>query len=111
MEGFTGVRTPIFRAPYTADIDPDLPDDLAVLRIALANGYLFVGANVDPDDWDGKSPHAIVKTVVGEVSAGKGSIVVMHDGGGDRARASSAGKKLVAEVRRRRCGLVSRSRR
>jgi cellulose synthase/poly-beta-1,6-N-acetylglucosamine synthase-like glycosyltransferase/peptidoglycan/xylan/chitin deacetylase (PgdA/CDA1 family)/spore germination protein YaaH len=102
IEGLTGVRTPLFRAPYTADIDPELPDDLAVLRIALQNGYLFVGANVDPDDWDPKrSVDAIVDSVVSKISAGVGRIVVMHDGGGDRTRTIAAVRRIVPELRRR----------
>src|SRR5262249_24337215 len=61
VEGLTGVRTPLFRAPYTAEIDPDRPEDLIALRVALQNGYLFVGANIDPDDWKATDPNAIVR--------------------------------------------------
>ncbi len=102
IEGLTGRRTPLFRAPYTANIDPELPDDLAALRIALQNGYLFVGANVDPDDWEAKrSVDFIANSVVNDVVAGRGQIVVMHDGGGDRSRTIAAVRKLVPELRRR----------
>ncbi len=108
VEGLTGRRTPLFRAPYTADIDPELPDDLTALRIALQNGYLFVGANVDPDDWDpGRSTDTIARAVVSEVSQGVGSIVVMHDGGGDRARTVEAIRRFVPELRKRGYEFVS----
>ena len=108
VEGLTGVRSPLFRAPYTADIDPDQPDDLAVLRIALANGYLFVGANVDPDDWDSKgNADRIVQRVMAGVTADKGSIIILHDGGGDRSQTIEAVKRLVPELRRRGYDIVS----
>jgi cellulose synthase/poly-beta-1,6-N-acetylglucosamine synthase-like glycosyltransferase/spore germination protein YaaH/peptidoglycan/xylan/chitin deacetylase (PgdA/CDA1 family) len=116
LEGLTGVRTPLFRAPYTAEIDPEIPNDLTALRIALQNGYLFVGANVDPDDWDPRrSVDAIVKTVVDGVTSGTGRIVVMHDGGGEHAddpapsrlRTIAAVKRIVPELRARGYEFVS----
>jgi cellulose synthase/poly-beta-1,6-N-acetylglucosamine synthase-like glycosyltransferase/peptidoglycan/xylan/chitin deacetylase (PgdA/CDA1 family)/spore germination protein YaaH len=108
VEGLTGVRTPLFRAPYTADIDPDQADDLAVLRIALANGYLFVGANVDPDDWDPTgNADRIVQRVIAGVTANKGSIIILHDGGGDRSQTIEAVKRIVPELRSRGYDIVS----
>ena len=52
LEGLTGTRSPLFRAPYTANVDPSRPEDLGPLRVALQNGYVFVGANIDPLDWE-----------------------------------------------------------
>lgn len=108
VEGLTGVRTPLFRAPYTATIDPDLPDNLAVLRIGLAAGYLFVAANVDPDDWDAKgNVDRIVSRVMNGVTAGDGNIVLLHDGGGDRTQTIEAVKRLVPQLRSRGYEIVS----
>jgi cellulose synthase/poly-beta-1,6-N-acetylglucosamine synthase-like glycosyltransferase len=107
IEGLTGVRTPLFRAPYTAEIDPDRPQDLIALRVALQNGYLFVGANVDPDDWKAQNPDAIVRDITEKVTKGIGRIVVLHDGGGDRTRTIAAVRKLVPELRRRGYEFVS----
>jgi cellulose synthase/poly-beta-1,6-N-acetylglucosamine synthase-like glycosyltransferase/peptidoglycan/xylan/chitin deacetylase (PgdA/CDA1 family)/spore germination protein YaaH len=107
IEGLTDRRTPLFRPPYTAEVDPDRPDDLAELRIALQNGYLFVAANVDPGDWNAKSSDEIVQKVVRDVTGGVGRIVVLHDGGGDRSRTVAAIRKLVPELRRRGYEFVS----
>jgi cellulose synthase/poly-beta-1,6-N-acetylglucosamine synthase-like glycosyltransferase/peptidoglycan/xylan/chitin deacetylase (PgdA/CDA1 family)/spore germination protein YaaH len=115
IEGLTGVRSPLFRGPYTANIDPDRPDDLAVLRIALASGYLFVGANVDPDDWATPGVNTIVQRVIDGVTSDKGSIVLLHDGGGDQVDASGSSrtqtieavKRLVPELRSRGYEFVS----
>jgi cellulose synthase/poly-beta-1,6-N-acetylglucosamine synthase-like glycosyltransferase/peptidoglycan/xylan/chitin deacetylase (PgdA/CDA1 family)/spore germination protein YaaH len=107
VEGLTGVRTPLFRAPYTAEIDPDRPEDLIALRVALQNGYLFVGANIDPDDWKAKDANTLVRKIVSDVTRGVGRIVVLHDGGGDRSRTIAAVRKLVPELRSRGYELVS----
>ncbi|HEX4335030.1 MAG TPA: glycosyltransferase [Polyangiaceae bacterium] len=116
VEGLTGIRSPLFRGPYTTTIEPDRPDDLAVLRVALAGGYLFVGANVDPDDWQPDvTAQTIVKRIVDELTASKGSIILMHDGGGDkedahgmtRAATIEAVKLLVPELRKRGYEIVS----
>jgi cellulose synthase/poly-beta-1,6-N-acetylglucosamine synthase-like glycosyltransferase/peptidoglycan/xylan/chitin deacetylase (PgdA/CDA1 family)/spore germination protein YaaH len=107
VEGLTGRRTPLFRAPYTAEVDPERPEDLAALRVALQNGYLFVGANVDPDDWKAPNAAAIVSKVVADVTSGVGRIVVLHDGGGDRSRTVAAVRQLVPELRSRGYEFVS----
>ena len=107
IEGLTSLRTPLFRAPYTANIDPDRPDDIADLRIALQNGYLFVGAYVDPNDWRPLSADEIARRVVEQVVSGAGHIVLLHDGGGDRRATIAAVRKLVPELRKRGYAFVS----
>ncbi len=107
VEGLTGRRTPLFRAPYTATIDPDNPDDLAALRIALQNNYLFVGANVDSDDWDPKKMDFIADKVIAGVTSGEGHIVLMHDGGGDRSRTIASLNTIVPELRKQGYEFVS----
>jgi cellulose synthase/poly-beta-1,6-N-acetylglucosamine synthase-like glycosyltransferase/peptidoglycan/xylan/chitin deacetylase (PgdA/CDA1 family)/spore germination protein YaaH len=108
IEGLTSRRTPLFRAPYTANIDPDRPDDIADLRIALQAGYLFVGAYVDPNDWRKHSKaDEITKKVVSDVTNGVGHIVLLHDGGGDRSATIQALKKFVPELRARGYQFVS----
>lgn len=101
IEGLTGTRTPLFRAPYTASVDDALSNDMAALRIALQNGYLFVGANVDPDDWKATSAAAVTRNVVDGITQGAGHIVLLHDGGGDRSRTIEAVGQIVAELRKR----------
>ncbi|HEX7480645.1 MAG TPA: glycosyltransferase [Polyangiales bacterium] len=107
IEGLTDHRTPLFRAPYIAAIDVERPDDLAVLRIALQNGYVFVAAGVDPDDWQTKSADLVAQRVIAGVTSGAGQIVVLHDGGGNRAHTIAAIRKFVPELRRRGYQVVS----
>jgi len=100
LEGLTGKRSPVFRAPYTANTDPSRPEDLNPLRVALQNGYLFVGANVDPLDWAKPSADVITRRMVDQVEKG-GRIVLLHDGGGDRSQTVKALYTAVPELRRR----------
>lgn len=100
LEGLTGRRSPVFRAPYTANVDPDRPEDLGPLRVALQNGYIFVGANVDPLDWDKPGARAIADRMIKEVEEG-GRVVLLHDGGGDRSQTVAALSIVVPELRRR----------
>jgi peptidoglycan-N-acetylglucosamine deacetylase len=105
--GLTEKRTPLFRAPYIANLDVDNPDELGLLRLALQTGYVYVGANVDPNDWHTNDPNVIADRVINDVTSGRGQIVVLHDGGGDRKATIEALEKLVPELRRRGYEFVS----
>lgn len=100
IEGLTGKRSPLFRAPYTANVDPARAEDLNPLRVALQNGYVFVGANVDPLDWNNPTAEQIATRMVDQVEAG-GRVVLLHDGGGDRKQTPRALKIAVPELQRR----------
>lgn len=68
-----------------------------VVNVSLEQGMVPVHWTVDPSDWD-KSVKAghIEKEVCGATKAG--SIVLMHDGGGDRARTFSALKPILSDL-------------
>ena len=100
LEGLTGTRSPLFRAPYTANVDPSRAEDLGPLRVALKDGYVFVGANIDPLDWSHPGAKVIAKSMVDQAEQG-GRIVLLHDGGGDRAETVAALRIAVPELRRR----------
>lgn len=107
IEGLTGKRTPLFRAPYTVTVEPENPSEMSVLRTALQNGYLFVGANVDSEDWRLKTGSEIANKVVTSVTRGDGNIVLLHDGGGPRSPTVDALKRLVPDLRSRGYEFVS----
>ena len=100
LEGLTGRRSPLFRAPYTANVDPSRPEDLGPLRVALKDGYVFVGANIDPLDWSNPGAAVLAQRMVEQAERG-GRIVLLHDGGGDRSQTLAAVKIAVPELRRR----------
>ena len=100
LEGLTGTRSPLFRAPYTANVDPSRAEDLGPLRVALKDGYVFVGANIDPLDWAHPGAQVIAQRMVDQAEQG-GRIVLLHDGGGDRAQTVAALRIAVPELRKR----------
>ncbi|OKI67818.1 polysaccharide deacetylase family protein [Micromonospora sp. CB01531] len=54
---------------------------------------------VDPQDWDHPPTKTIIKRVA--ASARPGSIVLMHDGGGDRRQTLAACRQLIPDLKRR----------
>lgn len=99
LEGLTGKRSSLFRAPYTADMIIDDEAGLAPMRIGLEEGYVVVGANVDSQDWKLQQPEAIADHVLMEILRGAGQIVLFHDGGGDRRATVEALRLIIPRLR------------
>ncbi len=77
----TGYTPCLFRAPGGA-VSP------ALIVEARALGFLTIGWDVDPRDWSRPGTGSILHTVTGNVR--NGSIVIQHDGGGDRSQTLAA---------------------
>jgi cellulose synthase/poly-beta-1,6-N-acetylglucosamine synthase-like glycosyltransferase/peptidoglycan/xylan/chitin deacetylase (PgdA/CDA1 family)/spore germination protein YaaH len=107
LEGLTGQRTPFFRPPYSTNVDIDRVEDMAPMRAALENGFLYVGANVDSLDWMNSTARQMADRVIEGVVENHGQIVLLHDGGGDRSKTIEAIKLFVPELRRRGYQFVS----
>lgn len=86
----TGVASRLFRAPY-GSVNPQ------VLKQAENAKLLSVLWDVDTVDWTRPSTEQIVQTAVSQ--ARPGSIILMHDGGGDRAATVAAVPKIIKELR------------
>lgn len=83
----TGFAPAVFRAPYGSA-------DRAVVRAARLAGMTTVRWDVDPRDWEATDPQAIERDVLSAVR--EGSIVLLHDGGGDRGATVSALPGILA---------------
>jgi peptidoglycan/xylan/chitin deacetylase (PgdA/CDA1 family) len=94
----TGFRPCLFRPPYGAY------DSTEVAR-ARAEKMSLVTWNVDPTDWATPGADAIYQRVVGNVHSG--SIVLMHDGGGNRSQTVEALPRIIATLHRRGYQLVT----
>lgn len=88
----------LFRAPYGLT-------DRRVLRMVRNRGMVTVGWDVDSRDYTRPGARQIVRTVLGSVRPG--SIVLMHDGGGDRVQTVAALPKIIRVLRRRNYRLVT----
>lgn len=84
----TGFTPCVYRPPYGAT-------NAELVRAALKLDLATVTWNVDPSDWGG-SREAIAKTVLDDVEPG--SIVVVHDGGRDRAASIAALPRILRKL-------------
>jgi peptidoglycan-N-acetylglucosamine deacetylase len=77
-----------------------------LVAAAEARGERLVLWSVDPRDWQpGTSPKEIVRNVLSAVRPG--SIVILHDGGGDRSATVRALPTIIKAIKRRGLRLVA----
>jgi peptidoglycan-N-acetylglucosamine deacetylase len=111
IESTVGAKTILFRPPYGIDHQPEYAEEVALLPTAQDMGYLIVGQRIDPDDWsspDGKNQMPapeIVQNVLRQVD--KGNIILLHDGGGERAQTVAALPQIIDALRARGYQFVS----
>jgi cellulose synthase/poly-beta-1,6-N-acetylglucosamine synthase-like glycosyltransferase/peptidoglycan/xylan/chitin deacetylase (PgdA/CDA1 family)/spore germination protein YaaH len=103
-----GVRTIMFRPPYSIDQEPDTADQVRPLEIPQEMGYITVGDKIDPNDWRDDprpSPQEIADRVIthlppcGADTRFCGSIILLHDGGGDRSHTVEALPMIIEGIR------------
>jgi cellulose synthase/poly-beta-1,6-N-acetylglucosamine synthase-like glycosyltransferase/peptidoglycan/xylan/chitin deacetylase (PgdA/CDA1 family)/spore germination protein YaaH len=104
-----GVQPVYFRPPYSIDQEPDTNDQAAPIdRIQHQLGYVIVGDKIDTNDWDEhprKTPQEMIDSVFEQINEAntktwmRGSIILMHDGGGDRSATIAALPKLIEALR------------
>lgn len=103
-----GIKPVLFRPPYSIDQEPDTQDEVRPLALTQGLGYITVGDKIDPDDWrDDPRPSAeeIRDSVLGQL--GRGSIILLHDGGGNRANTVKALPMIIEGLRARGYEIVS----
>ena len=105
-----GVRPVYFRPPYSIDQEPDTNDQAAPVDHIEGLGYVIVGNKIDTSDWDEhprKTPAEIAQSVFDQITDmeahpdRRGSIILMHDGGGDRSATVAALPVLINALRAR----------
>jgi cellulose synthase/poly-beta-1,6-N-acetylglucosamine synthase-like glycosyltransferase/peptidoglycan/xylan/chitin deacetylase (PgdA/CDA1 family) len=105
-----GVQPLYFRPPYSIDQEPDTNDQAAPADRIQDLGYVIVGDKIDTSDWDEhprKSPQEITDSVFQQMRDMQtrpwmqGSIILLHDGGGDRAATVAALPVLIQALRDR----------
>jgi cellulose synthase/poly-beta-1,6-N-acetylglucosamine synthase-like glycosyltransferase/peptidoglycan/xylan/chitin deacetylase (PgdA/CDA1 family)/spore germination protein YaaH len=100
IEAVTGHSTAYFRPPYNSDGTPSQPGEMRALHIARDLGYLTVTQSIDPDDWERPGADAIVARVKDQRAAG-GSVILLHDAGGDRSQTVAALPRIIDYLRAR----------
>src|SRR5438067_1699003 len=93
LETITGRSTTLFRPPYAADTSPSKITELTPLQFAQDLGYLVVLENIDPQDWARPGADIILQRV--KQQRRDGSIILLHDAGGDRSQAVEALPRIL----------------
>jgi cellulose synthase/poly-beta-1,6-N-acetylglucosamine synthase-like glycosyltransferase len=97
-----------FRPPYDIDEEPETDDQAAPVVPMQNDGYIIIGNKIDTDDWiehPRKTPADIAQSVLEQLQTMKtkpqfrGSIILMHDGGGDRSATVAALPYLIDTLR------------
>ncbi|WP_432019434.1 glycosyltransferase [Streptomyces sp. 1222.5] len=82
ITGAAGVRTSLFRPPYSSFADAMDDKSWPVTEYIGTRGYITVVNNTDSEDWKKPGVDEIIRRATPH--GGKGAIVLMHDSGGDR---------------------------
>jgi peptidoglycan-N-acetylglucosamine deacetylase len=93
LETITGRATTLFRPPYAADTSPTQLSELTPLRIAEDLNYLVVLESIDPQDWAKPGADTILQRV--KQQRRDGSIILLHDAGGDRSQTVEALPRIL----------------
>jgi len=107
---YLGVRTILFRPPYSVDQEPDTEDQVRPLELTQSMGYITVGNKIDPNDWR-DNPRRTAEQISADVLAHLppcqpydqqcGNIILLHDGGGNRAQTVAALPMIIEGARAR----------
>jgi cellulose synthase/poly-beta-1,6-N-acetylglucosamine synthase-like glycosyltransferase/peptidoglycan/xylan/chitin deacetylase (PgdA/CDA1 family)/spore germination protein YaaH len=93
LETITGRATTLFRPPYAADTGPTQLSELAPLKIAEDLNYLVVLENIDPQDWAKPGADIILQRI--KQQRHDGSVILLHDAGGDRSQTVEALPRIL----------------
>ena len=107
LEATLDRRTVFFRAPFFGDAEPTTSDELIPAAIASDRGYVIAGLHLDSEDWERPGVDVIVRNVL--EARNRGNVVLLHDGGGDRAQTLAAIGPLIDSLRARGDTLVTLS--
>jgi cellulose synthase/poly-beta-1,6-N-acetylglucosamine synthase-like glycosyltransferase/peptidoglycan/xylan/chitin deacetylase (PgdA/CDA1 family) len=111
-----GVRVKLLRPPYAIDEEPDTADQVKPLEFAQDMGYITVGNRIDPNDWTDKPRRHTAEELsayvlshlppCGANNLRCGNIVLLHDGGGNRAETVRALPMIIDGIRARGYSVV-----
>lgn len=110
LESKIGVKPVYFRPPYSVDQEPDTADQVRPLEDVQDRGYITVGNKIDPYDWRDnpqRTAEQITQDVLTQVEAQRspgyvrerGSVILLHDGGGDRRETVRALPMIIEQLR------------
>ncbi|MGW9496194.1 polysaccharide deacetylase family protein [Streptomyces prasinus] len=98
LTGAAGVRTSIFRPPYSSFSAAMDNKSWPVTEYIGSLGYITVVNNTDSEDWKRPGVDEIIRRATPE--NGEGAIVLMHDSGGDRSQTVEALDTMLPDLKK-----------
>ena len=99
LDAAIGIGTRLIRPPYSSVPAAVTKAQERAYADLASRGYLIVLSDLDGEDWRRPGVGAIVRAVTPR--QGRGGIVLLHDGGGDRSETLAAVERLVPRLRAR----------
>lgn len=99
LAGAAGIHTSLFRPPYSSFASAMDDDSWPVTEYIGSRGYLTVVNDTDSEDWKRPGVDAIIERATPKGTAG--SIVLMHDSGGDRSQTVAALDRFLPDMQER----------
>ncbi|MBT2395634.1 glycosyltransferase [Streptomyces sp. ISL-100] len=99
IAGAAGIRTSLFRPPYSSFSDALDDKSWPVTQYIGSRGYITAFNNTDSEDWKRPGVDAIIKRATPKGT--EGSIVLMHDSGGDRSQTVAALDRFLPSMQER----------
>ena len=95
----TGRHTILVRPPYSSEPSAAATKTVRSWQRVAQQGYLIVASTLDTQDW---RPTTTVEEIVKRATpAGTaGAVILMHDGGGNRAQTVAALERLIPTLKR-----------
>jgi cellulose synthase/poly-beta-1,6-N-acetylglucosamine synthase-like glycosyltransferase/peptidoglycan/xylan/chitin deacetylase (PgdA/CDA1 family) len=94
-----GVSSPLVRLPYSSGADSVDEATWPVVEDAGRWGYVSVFDDTDSRDWARPGVGAVVRSATPD--GDRGAVVLMHDGGGDRAQTVAALERFIPQMQQR----------
>jgi poly-beta-1,6 N-acetyl-D-glucosamine synthase len=96
----TGRHTILVRPPYSSEPSAAGADTVAAWQRIAHQGYLVTVSTLDTEDW---RPTTTVDDIVARATpeGTSGAVVLMHDGGGNRAKTVTALERLIPALQAR----------
>ncbi|NEY91746.1 glycosyltransferase [Tabrizicola oligotrophica] len=101
IEGVIGRSPLLYRPPYMRGPGPLSQDEAKAFTAPKEEGYITVGSDIVPTDWQGLSAAGIVRQVIDELEKGGGNVIVLHDGRSTGMHTAEAVRMLIPELRAR----------
>ncbi|CAM5737574.1 polysaccharide deacetylase family protein [Streptomyces hirsutus] len=98
LTGAAGVRTSIFRPPYSSFSAAMDNKSWPVTEYIGSLGYITVVNNTDSEDWQRPGVDEIIRRATPK--NGEGAIVLMHDSGGDRSQTVEALDRMLPDLKK-----------